>query len=405
MERNVAGLSSERLARIGAYLDQHFIAPGKIAGCQLLVARGGQVALRSALGSMDRAREKPMRDDAIFRLYSMTKPITAVALMQLYERGLFQLDEPVTRVLPAFHQLRVYVSGTGGAFETRAPSRPVTFRHLLSHMGGLGYAGFPRIAPELHPVDAAYQALRVGSRKDTLQRMVEKLSQLPLRQDPGERWLYSYSSDVCGYLVELLSGQRFDQYLQQHILTPLGMHDTAFQLTSERAERLTACYQPGPDGRLALQDDPQKSEYAREPIFLSGGHGLLSTLSDYYLFCEMLRRGGELNGARVLGPRTVRLMTQNHLPGGRELSELALGYSETGNAGVGFGLGFATTLSETRAGTYGAGDFYWAGMASTLFWVDPREELVVVFLTQLIPSSTYDFRGPLKSLVYAAITE
>jgi CubicO group peptidase (beta-lactamase class C family) len=183
------------------------------------------------------------------------------------------------------------------------------------------------------------------------------------------------------------------------------MHDTHFHISPERVERLTACYQRGRDGQLSLQDDPLASAYARAPTFLAGGHGLLSTLSDYYLFCEMLRRGGELNGARVLGPRTVRLMTQNHLPGGRDLSELALGYSETGNAGVGFGLGFAKTLSEVRAGTYGAGDFYWGGMASTLFWVDPREELVVIFLTQLIPSSTYDFRGPLKSLVYSALSE
>jgi CubicO group peptidase (beta-lactamase class C family) len=254
-------------------------------------------------------------------------------------------------------------------------------------------------------VDAAYRALRVGSRKDALPHMVEKLAQLPLRQDPGERWLYSYSSDVCGHLVELLSGQRLDEYLRQHLFEPLGMQDTTFQLAPEQMERLTACYQPGRGGQLVLQDDPQTSEFARKPTFLAGGHGLLSTLSDYYLFCEMLRRGGELNGARILGPRTVRLMTQNHLPGGRDLSELALGHSETGNEGVGFGLGFATTLSEARAGTYGAGDFYWGGMASTLFWVDPREELVVVFLTQLIPSSSYDFRGPLKSLVYSAITE
>ncbi|HEX6241267.1 MAG TPA: serine hydrolase domain-containing protein, partial [Polyangiales bacterium] len=164
MERNVAGLSTERLARIGSFLEQQFVRPAKIAGCQLLVARRGQVALRSSLGSMDRAREKPMRDDAIFRIYSMTKPITAVALMQLYERGLFQLDEPVARVLPAFGELRVYVSGEGSALKTRAPSRPITFRHLLSHMGGLGYAGFPRMGPELHPVDAAYQTQRVGSR-------------------------------------------------------------------------------------------------------------------------------------------------------------------------------------------------------------------------------------------------
>ena len=405
MERSIAGMSSERLGRIAPYLEQHFIAPGKIAGCQTLVARRGQVVYRAAQGALDRAREKPMRDDAIFRIYSMTKPITAVALMQLYERGMFQLDEPVERVIPAWRELQVYVAGEGSAMRTQALTQPITFRHLLTHSGGLTYAGFPRASEALHPVDRAYQALRVGSRKDTLQQMIEKLAQLPLRYEPGQRWLYSYSSDVCAYLVEALSGQRFDRYLSEHVLTPLGMHDTSFSIAPDRVERLTACYARGADQQLKLTDDPLASEYAREPTFFAGGHGLLSTLSDYYLFCEMLRRGGELNGARILGPRTLRLMTQNHLPGGRDLTELALGYSETGTEGIGFGLGFATTLSEVRAGSYGPGDFFWGGMASTLFWVDPREELVVIFMTQLVPSSTYNFRGPLKSLVYSSITE
>jgi CubicO group peptidase (beta-lactamase class C family) len=404
MERTIAGLSVDRLARIPSYLERYFLGPGKIAGCQTLVARRGQVALRATQGQMDRAREKPLRDDAIFRIYSMTKPITAVALMQLFEQGLFQLDEPVSHVIPAFGALKVYVSGEGSSLVTQPLERPLTFRHLLSHTGGLTYAGFPQTSAGLHPLDRAYQTLRVGSRKDTLEQLVEKLAQLPLRVQPGTRFLYSYSSDVCARLVEVLSGQRFDRYLEEHILAPLGMQDTRFQITPERVDRFTACYEHAPE-RLKLKDDPLASEYAREPTFYAGGHGLVSTLSDYYLFCEMLRRGGELNGARILGARTLRLMTQNHLPGGRDLSQLALGYSESGRDGIGFGLGFATTSSEVAAGTYGAGDFFWGGMASTLFWVDPREELVVIFLTQLVPSSTYDFRGPLKSLVYSAIAE
>jgi CubicO group peptidase (beta-lactamase class C family) len=206
-------------------------------------------------------------------------------------------------------------------------------------------------------------------------------------------------------LVELLSGQRFDQYLYEHVLGPLGMHDTAFSIAQGKLERFSACYLPGPKRTLTLHDDPLASEYAREPTFYAGGHGLLSTLTDYHRFCEMLRRGGELDGARIIAPRTLGLMTQNHLPGGSDLSQLAIGYSETGNDGIGFGLGFATTLNEAAAGTFGAGDFFWGGMASTLFWVDPKEELVVIFLTQLIPSSTYDFRGPLKSMVYGAIVD
>jgi CubicO group peptidase (beta-lactamase class C family) len=184
------------------------------------------------------------------------------------------------------------------------------------------------------------------------------------------------------------------------------MHDTAFALDPNKVERLCACYNLDEQRRLRLQDDAQKSEYAREPTFYAGGHGLISTLSDYHRFCEMLRRGGELEGARILASRTLKLMTQNHLPGGQDLTQLALGaFSETGNEGIGFGLGFATTLSESAAGTYGAGDFFWGGLASTLFWVDPRTDLVAIFLTQLIPSSTYNFRGPLKSLVYSALED
>ena len=408
MEETVAGtgLSAERLGRIPAYLEEHYLSKGKIAGCQVLVARRGRVALRASLGLMDRERERPMRDDAIFRIYSMSKPVTSVALMMLHERGLFQLNEPVHRVIPEFRDLTVHVEGEGGAHTQRAVERPMTFRHLLSHASGLTYAGFPETRGPLHPVDAAYRAARVGSRKDSLRTMIEKLAKLPLRYTPGERWLYSYAVDVCGYLVEALSGQRFDRFLHEQILAPLGMRDTSFAIAPDKLERLTACYTRGPDESLRLQDDPQKSSYLREPTFYAGGHGLLSTLSDYLRFCDMLRRGGELDGARILGPRTVRLMTQNHLPQGRDLSSLALqGFSETSDEGVGFGLGFATTLDQAAAGTYGAGDFYWSGMASTLFWVDPREDLVVIFLTQLIPSSTFNFRGQLKNLVYSTIVE
>jgi CubicO group peptidase (beta-lactamase class C family) len=289
---------------------------------------------------------------------------------------------------------------------TRAPERPLTFRDLLSHTGGLSYAGFPVQSDTLHPVDEMYRELKIGSRKDDLEAFVHKLAHVPLRFSPGERWLYSYSVDVSGYLVERLSGQRFDRYLHEHILTPLGMRDTAFALDPNKVERLCVCYARDANKQLRVHDDPQRSEYAREPTFYAGGHGLLSTLADYHRFCEMLRRGGELEGARILGSRTLALMTQNYLPGGQDLTQLAIGaFSETGNEGIGFGLGFATTLSAAAAGTYGAGDFFWGGLASTLFWVDPREDLVAIFLTQLIPSSTYNFRGPLKSLVYGALED
>jgi len=396
-----AGFSAERLARITDHLNRNYIEPGKIPGCQTLVARHGHVAYFSALGEMDRERGTPLADDTIFRLYSMTKPVTSVALMTLYEQGYFQLNDPVHRLIPAWRDQQVYVSGEGAAIVTRAPERPITFRHLLSHSGGLTYGGTD------HPVDRAYRAQGVrGGEGATLHDFVGKLAEVPLRYTPGEQWLYSYSTDVCGYLVEAISGKRFDTYLQETIFDPLGMKDTAFSVPAEKVERFAANYRREPDKTLRLIDDPEHSSYLKPPSFLSGGGGLTGTIADYYRFCEMLRRGGELDGARILGPRTLKLMTKNHLAGGRDLTQLALGsFSETANEGVGFGLGFAVTLSEVETGTLGEGDYYWGGAASTIFWVDPKEDLVVVFMTQLMPSGSFNFRGQLKSIIYAAIVD
>ncbi|HEV2169616.1 MAG TPA: serine hydrolase domain-containing protein, partial [Candidatus Binatus sp.] len=235
---------------------------------------------------------------------------------------------------------------------------------------------------------------------------VEKLAKVPLHYNPGERWEYSYSTDVCGYLVEALSGKPFEEYLQEAIFDPLDMKDTAFFVAPKKIERFAANYQREPDKTLKLIDDPQRSTYAKKPTFPSGGGGLTGTTSDYHRFCEMLRRGGELDGARILGPRTLEMMHMNHLPGGKDLTQLAFGgFSETANEGVGFGLGFAMTLGQVQSGTLGVGDYYWGGAASTIFWVDPREDLVVVFMTQLMPSGTFNFRGQLKSIIYGAIVE
>lgn len=402
------GLDPARLERITEHLMRHYIGPGKLAGCQTLVARRGQVAYHSVLGQMDRERAKPLRENTIFRIYSMTKPITSVALMMLYEQGHFQLNDPVSRVIPEWRDQRVWLAGSGRDMQTRAPARPVTFRHMLTHSGGLTYGGGPLATPgqALHPVDEVYRDLglsRYG--REDLETFVRKLGQVPLRYEPGERWMYSYSTDVCGYLVQALSGMRFEDFLHKHIFQPLGMHDTAFHIAPDKVDRFAANYVRRADKTLALMDDPQASTYAKPPVFASGGGGLVSTMADYHRFCEMLRRGGELDGARILGPRTLRLMTQNHLPGGRDLTQVAMGsFSETANEGIGFGLGFATTLGEVAAASYGPGDWYWGGMASTIFWVDPAEELVVIFLTQLVPSGTFNIRGQLKNLVYSAIT-
>jgi CubicO group peptidase (beta-lactamase class C family) len=404
------GLADDRLERITDHLNRNYIEPGKIVGCQVAVARHGHLAYSRSVGQMDRERGKPMAEDAIFRIYSMSKPITSVALMTLYERGYFQLDDPVSRYIPEWRDQKVWVSGEGEAMQTVAPNTPMTFRHVLSHSGGLTYGsqleslGAPGTG---HPVDKAYAAagVRHGA-GETLRDFVLKLAKVPLRYQPGERWMYSLSTDVCGYLVEVISGKRFDRYLQEVIFDPLKMKDTSFVVSPDKLDRFAANYRRGPDKILKLIDDPHTSNYLKEPAFFSGGGGLTGTTADYLRFCEMLRRGGELDGERILGPRTLEMMHKNHLAGGKDLTELAIAsFSETANKGVGFGLGFAVTLDQVTTGTLGEGDYYWGGAASTIFWVDPKEDLVVVFMTQLMPSGAFNFRGQLKSIIYSSIVD
>ena len=396
-----AGFDEARLGRITDHLQKRYIEPRKIAGCQVAVARHGHLAYFASLGARDLERDLPMADDTIFRIYSMTKPITSVALMQLYERGMFQLNDPIHRVIPAWREHRVYVDGSGEGMQTREPENPMTFRHILGHTAGLSYG-----ASE-HPVDKLYRAL--GVRRDegeTLRTFVDKLAHVPLYYTPGQRWMYSYATDVCGHLIEALSGMPLDRYFEEHIFGPLGMVDTAFSVPAAKADRFAANYGRRRDKSLTVIDDPEDSPYLKHPSFFSGGGGLTGTTADYLRFCEMLRRGGELDGERIIGSRTLRLMTQNHLAGGQDLTQMAEGtFSETAYEGVGFGLGFAMTLSEVGAGTLGAGDYYWGGAASTIFWVDPVEDLSAVFMTQLMPSATFNFRGQLKNIIYSAIVD
>jgi len=404
------GLSVARLERITEHLERNYIGPGKIAGAQVAVARRGHLAYSRSFGQMDRERGKAMADDAIFRIYSMTKPITSVALMSLYERGYFQLNDPVSRFFPSWRGQRVWVSGAGADMKTEAAVRAPTMRDMLCHTGGLTY-GSMLVAlgaeDDGHPVDKVYAEVGVRrGRGETLMEFMDKLGQVPLRYQPGERWMYSLSTDVCGALVERISGKRFDKYLQETIFDPLGMADTSFAVADDKLDRFCANYRRGADKSLQLIDDPQTSEYRKEPTFFSGGGGLTGTTEDYLKFCEMLRRGGELDGARILGPRTIALMKRNHLKDGRDLTEMAIsGFSETANEGVGFGLGFASTLDEVKNGGLGAGDFYWGGAASTIFWVDQKEDLSVVFMTQLMPSGAFNFRGQLKSIIYSSIVD
>ena len=400
-----AGFSQAKLARIDRHLIENYIAPGKIAGCQVMVARRGTAAYFKSFGDMDRERARPVQEDTIFRIYSMTKPITSIALMTLYEEGRFQLNDPVHRFLPAWRDHEVWVRGEGADMVTRPPASPMTMRHVLSHTSGLTYGALLDADP--HPVNGVYQELGVRrSDGETMTSFAEKLSRVPLRFDPGTRWLYSLATDVCGCLVEVISGQKFEDFLQQRIFEPLGMTDTAFWVPESKINRFAANYQRAADKSLQLIDDPLTSSYLTAPSFPSGGGGLVSTTTDYAKFCDMLRLRGSVNGVEIIGSRTLALMIKNHILNSADLRQTAIGsFSETAYEGVGFGLGFATTLDEISSGTIGAGDYYWGGAASTIFWVDPVEDLYAVFMTQLMPSATFNFRGQLKNIIYGAIRD
>jgi CubicO group peptidase (beta-lactamase class C family) len=395
------GLDSGQLARVSEHLGKCYVEPGKLPGCITLVARGGKPCFLDVQGYRDVARGTPMTEDSILRIYSMSKPITSLALMTLHERGLFSLDDPVHRFIPAWRDLRVWRAGSFPLFETEPPKRPMTVRDLLLHTSGLTY-DFMRATN----IDYAYRKLQVGNPAPgyTLKDMIGQLGQLPLEFSPGERWNYSLSTDVVGYLVEVISGQSLPDYLREFIFAPLGMQDTSFNITPDKQSRFASCYERNLKKEMVLNDDGQHSRFA-ERSFYSGGGGLLSTVGDYYRFCRMLLAGGTVDGTRIIGARTLAFMTRNHLPGGADLAAVASGgFSESEYDGVGFGLGFASKLDPVRNGyPASTGSFYWGGLASTLFWVDPAEELVVVFMTQLMPSRTFNFRGQLENIIYAAL--
>jgi len=408
--RETRGMCRERLGRIEQFIDQTYVSTGKLPGALVQVWRRGELTLNTALGMADRERQVPLAEDSIFRIYSMTKPITSVAIMMLLEECKIALDDPVSKYIPAWENLGVFAGGFMESFQTRAPARPMLVVDLLRHTSGLTY-GFQQNSN----VDAAYRKHKLGDLavEGTLDDMIAKLATLPLEFSPGEAWNYSVATDVLGYLVGKISGMPFDDFLKQRIFDPLGMVDTAFHVPQEKIGRFCACYAVGtlgskvisPRGPM-LQDDPQASPYLKKPAFLSGGGGLVSTAADYMRFARMLLNGGELDGVRLLSPKTLALMTANHLPGGVDLPRMSRSmFSEATYEGVGFGLGFATTIAPASTLIPGsAGDFFWGGAASTFFWVDPQEDLIGLFLTQLLPSSAYPVRRQLRTLVYSAIT-
>jgi CubicO group peptidase (beta-lactamase class C family) len=396
-------MSEARLERITAHFEGNYLAPGKIAGCQITVGRGGHVAYHRSLGLMDREHGRPMAEDAVFRIFSMTKPIASLALMQLYERGMFQLSDPVHLYIPEWRGLRVGDVQADGSIAMMKSHRPMNVRDVLMHMTGLPGGIFPG-----NPIDDEFTEARQAHQKGlTLEGITALLAEYPLKFHPGTRWNYGLSTDIVGRLVEILSGDRFDDYLQREVFEPLKMVDTGFYVPEEATGRLTALYQFQPAKAPALLETPTESPYLRPPSYLSGSSGLVSTTSDYVAFCQMLLNGGHLGGHRLLSRKTLELMTGNHLPGGATLSDLAIGgFGEAGFDGVGFGLGFAVGQGPVATAMAGsAGDFYWGGAASTAFWVDPAEDLFAVFMTQLLPSVAYPFRAQLRALVYQAIDD
>lgn len=411
--KTVSGLSIDRLERIPRHLDEHYIRPGKLPCAVTLVARHGQVVWSRAQGLMDRERNKPAQRDTLFRIYSMAKPVTSIAMMQLYEQGRFLLDDPVHKYIPGWKHLGVYKSGLWPGFLTEPATSTMTIRDLLTHTSGLTYGFLNRTN-----VDAAYRELKLdGSGTLTLDKLIDRLSELPLEFSPGTAWNYSVSTDVVGYLVQLLSGQPLDEYFREHIFAPLGMSDTGFQVREDQLERFAACYlhqpddaiPPGdaihPSGTMKLQDDPVRSRYRKTPNFLSGGGGLVSTVDDYHRFAQALCQGGEYQGQRIIGRKTLEFMRSNHLPGNRDLPSLSVGaFSETPYAGSGFGLGFSVKTDVAKSQANGSvGEYGWGGLASTTFFVDPVEDMVVVFMTQLMPSSAYPIRQQLRAMVYGAL--
>ncbi|ODT62794.1 MAG: serine hydrolase [Phenylobacterium sp. SCN 69-14] len=398
------GFSPERLARLDQFITRKYLEPGRMPCAQVLIARHGEIVHEFVGGQRDLARGLACESDTLFRIYSMTKPITSIAFMMLVEEGLVALDDPVHRFIPEWKDLGVFAAGLPGAFQTRPVARPMQMVDLLRHTSGLTY-GFQNRTN----VDAAYRKLGVGEIGSTisLDDMIAALAVLPLEFSPGEAWNYSVSTDILGYLVGKISGIPFEQFVQERICRPLGMTNTDFQVADGQQGRFAACYSATPKGGMDLQDDPQTSAYLAPPGLVSGGGGLVSTAADYMKFCQMLLNRGELDGQRLIAPKTLDLMTANHLPDGKDLTQLSRSlFSEATNAGVGFGLGFAVVQDAARTLVpCSDGEFYWGGAASTAFWVDPAEDLAVVFMTQLLPSSAYPIRRELRTLIYSAMMD
>jgi len=398
------GLDEARLAFVGRHFDR-YVQERKLPGYLAVVSRAGKIAHVALGGLRDIENALPLEADTRFRIYSMTKPVTSVALMTCYEQGLLSLDDPVHKFIPEFAETRVFAGGSSFRPVTVPMAQPITIWHLMTHTAGLSYGWMHN-----HPVDAMYRS--AGFEWETsvgadLESCCRRLARLPLRSQPGSEWNYSVATDVLGRVVEVATGQSLDEVFTERVLGPLKMAETRFFVEDEEAVRsLAILYSPDlVSGRATRATHMGEAALHRPSAFL-GGSGLVSTAGDYHRFTQMLARGGELDGVRVLGARTVAYMTRNHLPKGAQLSEFGNPIGEQSEEGVGFGLGFSVVVDPPALKvTSSPGEYGWGGAASTLFWIDPVEDLTVLFFTQLLPSSTYPIRRQLKQLVYSAIVD
>ena len=396
------GFSSQRLARIRPWMDG-YVNAGKLPGAMTVIARHGQIAYADWTGKRDVEADRPWEADTLLRIYSMSKPICSVALMMLFEEGRFHLDDPVATFLPEFADVKVLVKGATALDQVEDCREPLTVHHLLTHTSGFTYGFNGGVLGD------AYTAGKIDfgpKRGGGLAPMVKELAKYPLAFQPGSRWNYGVSTDVVGRLVEVISGQSLDAFLTSRIFEPLGMSETGFGVPEDKVDRFAALYTPNEDNSMKRLEKPDQSAFLRrDGMTFSGGGGLISTAVDYLKFVEMLRCKGRFGEERLLGPRTVGFMASNHLPG--DLASMGQPvFSEVSFAGVGFGLGFSVTLNPAISQNMGSvGDHGWGGMASTAFWVDPVEDMVVMYMTQLVPSSHYPIRKELRALVHQALID
>jgi CubicO group peptidase (beta-lactamase class C family) len=387
------GFSTSRLNRIDDLMTR-YVESGKLAGVVTCLARNGKIFQQGTIGYQNLENKKPISFESIFRIYSMSKPITSTALMMLYEDALFNLTDPVSKYIPAFADLKVWK--TGGKLES--PVRPMTIQDLLRHTAGFSYGVFEESNA---PVDKLYDEADLFNTDITNEEMVNRIARLPLMFQPGEKWHYSVATDVVGYLIEVLSGKSLGDFMQEKIFEPLGMIDTSFQIDPNKLERFCTLYGKTGDSEFGVLDPPMESDFLPPVALQSGGSGLLSTLPDFLKFAQLLMNGGKFAGNRLLGPKTVDLMTSNHLP----ISLMPIAFEGTEPMlGMGFGLGFGVMVDPARSGLMGSvGDYSWGGYAETYFWNDPREDLIAICMTQYLPSQYYPIRKEFRTVVYQAM--